>query len=70
VFSSEEPATGTFKLENFYATPSTALIWDAGFEDTRIDPLTIPALTAGGIAVHGTMTAVGNIDVAFEFTTE
>ncbi len=69
-FASDEPATGTFKLENFYATPSTSLIWDAGFEDTNIDPLTIPASTAGGICVYGTMTAVGNIDIAIEFTLE
>jgi hypothetical protein len=69
-FSSEEPATGTFKYENFFATPNTALIWDAGFEDTNIDPLTIPASTAGGISVYGTMTAVGNIDIAVEFTLE
>jgi hypothetical protein len=69
-FASDEPATGTFKLENFYATPNTALIWDAGFEDSAIDPLTIPASTAGGICVYGTMTAVGNIDCAIEFTLE
>lgn len=69
-FASDEPTTGTFKIENFYATPSTALLWDAGFEDSNIEPLTIPANTAGGIAVYGTMTAVGNIDVAIEFTVE
>lgn len=69
-FGSDEPATGVFKLENFYANPSMAIIWDAGYEDTNIDPLTIPASTAGGIAVYGTMTAVGNVDCAIEFTLE
>ena len=69
-YSSEEPATGTFKLENFYANPSMSIIWDAGYEDTAIDPLTIPASTAGGIAVYGTLTAVGNTDCAIEFTLE
>jgi hypothetical protein len=69
-FASDEPATGTFKLENFFATPSTALIWDAGFESSVIQPLTIPAGTAGSISVNGTMTAVGNIDIAMEFTIE
>jgi hypothetical protein len=69
-FGSEEPATGTFKYENFLATPNTALIWDAGFEDTNIEPLTIPAGTAGSISVNGTLSAVGNIDIAMEFTVE
>ena len=67
---SDEPATGTFKIENFLASPSTSLIWDAGFEDSNIEPLTIPASTAGGIAVYGVISAVGNIDVAMEFTLE
>ncbi len=69
-FGSEEPATGTFKFENFYSSPNTALIWDAGYEDSNIDPLTIPASTAGGIVVDGTMTAVGNLDTCIEFTLE
>lgn len=69
-FGSDEPATGTFKIENFYSNPNMAILWDAGYEDTNVDPLTIPASTAGGIAVYGTLTAVGNIDCCIEFTLE
>lgn len=69
-FGSDEPATGTFKVENFYSNPNMAILWDAGYEDTNVDPLTIPASTAGGIAVYGTLTAVGNIDCCIEFTLE
>jgi hypothetical protein len=69
-FSSEETTVGTFKLEEFWSSPNTALIWDAGYGDSNLEPLTIPAGAAGGIAVYGTMTAVGNVDCVVEFTLE
>lgn len=70
VFSSEESAISSFRIENFYNGGQTALFWDAGYEDSAIDPLTIPASTAGGIAVYGTFSAAGSLDVACEFTLE
>lgn len=69
-FYSDEPAVGSAKIENWFSNTHTALIWDSGFEDSNIEPLTIPANTAGGIAVYGVLSAVGNIDIACEFTLE
>lgn len=71
-FSSDEPAVGTYKNENYFSLPQFALIWDAGFGDTNVESLTLPASTAGGIMVStpGIATGVGNVDVAIEFTSE
>lgn len=70
--SGDEPATGTFKIDNFYAMPNTSLFWDAGYGDSGIEPLTLPAGSNSGIQITsaGTASAVGNIDVIVEFTAE
>lgn len=70
--SGDEPATGTFKIDNFYAMPNMALYWDAGYGESGLEPLTLPAGSNSGIQITsaGTASAVGNIDVIVEFTAE
>lgn len=69
-YSSDEPATGTFKVDNFYAMPNTALLWDAGYGTSTLEPLTLPASTAGGIMIYsaGIASAAGTCDIAVEMT--
>lgn len=70
MFSTDEPATGTFKLDNLYAMPNLALFWDCGYGDTNHEPLTLPSGSNSGIQIYsaGTASAAGNVDVIVEFT--
>jgi len=69
LIGSDEPAISTFKIENFY-NPATGIIWDAGYGDTNVEPFTLPTGVSTGFQIVSTGTAVGNIDIACEFTVE
>lgn len=47
-----------------------SIIWEAGYIDTNIQPLTAPASTACGYGVKGITSASGSIDTEIEFTSE
>lgn len=66
---SDEPAISAFKIENFY-NPATGIVWDSGYGDANLEPITLPTGVSTGFQIVGTGTAVGNIDIAVEFTVE
>lgn len=69
LIGSDEPAISTYKIENFY-NPVTGLIWDSGYGEANLEPITLPTGVSSGFQIVATGTAVGNIDIAMEFTVE
>ncbi len=67
-YSSEEPATGTTKIENLYALPPFCLLWDGGYVDSNVEPIVLKA-NEGIVLYQPALTgAVGTVDIACEFT--
>ena len=67
VRSGDEFATGVSKIENMYALPQLALIFDSGYGDTNCTPIVLNtnegiALTSAGVA-----SGVGAYDIKCEF---
>lgn len=71
-YASDEYVVSGSKIENFYGLVPYSILWDSGYGDSAIEPLTLPASTAGGIMISsaGIASAAGNVDVVIEFTAE
>lgn len=68
--ATEEPKTGTFLNNELGALVQMGLIWDAGYGDSNIEPLTLPAGSNAGIAITtpGIASGAGYVDIIFEYT--
>lgn len=67
-YSSDEFAVGVYKVDNLQGLPELSLIYDAGYGDSNVEPITLPI--NNGIVVYspGITSAAGNCDVIIEFT--
>jgi len=67
LFSNDEPAVSGATLDEFELLVPLNCVWDAGYGDTTIQPITLNA-SEGLHVKHTGTTAVGSCDIYFEFT--
>lgn len=70
IFSGDEPAVSTFTMDELEAIPNLMLVWDVGYGNTSIQPLTLRADQGFSIYNAGVASSAGNIDINVEFTLE
>lgn len=69
LFSSEEPATNTAMTgDEFFAKPQLNCIFDSGYGEAAVEPLTCREGTGIAIICPATTGAVSNCDIIMEFT--
>jgi hypothetical protein len=66
-WSGDEYATGVNKLENLNGLPLFALVFDAGYGDTNIEPIVLNQNEGLAVTSAGVASGVGTVDVCFEF---
>lgn len=68
IHSSDEPAVGGMTLDEFEGIIPFNLLWDGGYQDTNVEPITLRE--GFGVMVHNTLiaSAAGNADIIIEFT--
>jgi hypothetical protein len=67
LFVNEEPVVGGLTMANWLTLVPFAEIWNAGYGDTNIEPLTCRT-TQGVQMLHSGASAVGTADLEHEFT--
>lgn len=67
MWSNDEPATGTGTNDELECIVPFMYVWDAGYGDTNVEPITLRE-GQGLTLLHTGTSAVGNCDAAFEFT--
>ena len=67
MWSNDEPATGTGTNDELECIVPFMYVWDAGYGDTNVEPITLRE-GQGLTLLHTVTSAVGNCDAAFEFT--
>jgi hypothetical protein len=70
MLSTDEPKTGVLTKDELHALAPIGLIWDSGYGDSNVEPLTLPAGVNSGIAITtpGLAAGVGYADFIFEYT--
>ena len=69
VWSNDEPAVSTSTLDEWELLVPNCEIWNSGYGDSNVEPLTMVPSTAEGIDLQQSgSSAVGSCDVEFEFT--
>lgn len=69
LFVNEEPVVAGTTMANWLTLVPFAEVWNAGYGDSVIEPLTCRASTAQGIQLlHSGSSAVGTADLEIEFT--
>ena len=69
LYSSDEAAVNAaIQMEDLEIFVPLSLIWDAGYGDTTIEPLTANEGQGFSLVHTGTASAAGNVDIIFEFT--
>jgi hypothetical protein len=66
-WSNDEPATGTGTNDELECIVPLMYVWDAGYGDTNVEPITLRE-GQGLTLLHTGTSAVGNCDIGFEFT--
>ncbi len=67
MWSNDEPATGVGTNDELECIPALMEIWNAGYGDSNVEPITLRE-GQGLTLLHTGTSAVGNVDVGFEFT--
>lgn len=67
LWSGDEFAVGINKIENLLALPTFALIFDAGYSDTSVQPIILNQNEGLAVTSAGVASGVGLVDVCFEF---
>jgi hypothetical protein len=67
MWSNDEPAASSATNDELECLPALAQIWDAGYGDSNVEPITLRPGEGVNVRQLGT-SAVGLVDVAFEFT--
>ena len=67
IYTGDEYVTGVAKFENLMALPSYALIWDIGYGDSTVEPITLNTNEGLSLTSAGVASGVGTVDVSFEF---
>lgn len=69
LWSNDEPAVGTGTMDELECFPTISCIWDSGYADANVQPITLRE--GEGLTVyHSGSTTVGNVDMFMEFTIE
>jgi hypothetical protein len=69
-YVSDEPAVNTaVQWEDLQMFVPLSLVWDAGYGDSNVEPLTANEGQGFAVVHTGTASAAGNADIIFEFTT-
>lgn len=69
IWSTDEPLVGGNSLDEYEMIPSFNIIWDIGYGDSNITPLTLRE--GEGVTVkHSGSFSQGQCDIIFEFTLE
>ena len=66
--SPDEPAVSTLDMDSLWTLVPYAEIWNAGYGDTNIQPLTCPSGLAYGYGIKSVTQTVGLNDFEIEFT--
>lgn len=66
-WSGDEFVNNVNKIENLLALPTFALIFDAGYGDTNIEPIVLNQNEGLAVTSAGVASGVGTVDVCFEF---
>lgn len=67
VWSNDEPAVGTGTWDEFETMIPLCCVWDSGYGDSNVQPITLRE--GEGLSVtHTGSTTVGNVDIWMEFT--
>lgn len=66
LFSGDEFATGTTKVENMQSMPNFALLWDSGYGDTATTPIVLNQNEGLSVVASGVASGVGTVDVIME----
>lgn len=69
-FSGDEPAVGTFSWDEMEAMVPLNCVWDVGYGNSTMQPLTLREGQGVTIAQAAIASSAGNIDVNIEFTLE
>lgn len=69
LWSGDEFANGVSKLENLLTFPTFALLFDAGYGDTNVEPIVLNQNEGVAITSAGVASGVGTVDCAIEFYT-
>lgn len=69
IWSNDEPATGTLTNDEMECFIPFNIIWDAGYGDSNVQPLTLRQ-DQSAYVFNVTSTAVGTLDTWIEFTKE
>jgi hypothetical protein len=64
----DEPTVSTLDMDSLLTLLPYAEIWNSGYADTNIKPLTCPIGSSIGYGIKSVTTAVGTADVEIEFT--
>jgi hypothetical protein len=67
LWSGDEPAVGTGTNDEMECLPANGLLWDAGYGDSNVEPITLREGQGLSLRQPGANT-IGVIDVMFEFT--
>lgn len=69
-FSGDEPAVGTFSLDELQTIVPLNVIWDVGYGNSSVQPLTLRE--GEGVSIYSFFMAsqAGNFDVQIEFITD
>lgn len=67
LWSGDEPTVGTGTNDELECLPENGKIWDAGYGDTNVEPITLREGQGISVRQPGANT-IGVIDVMFEFT--
>lgn len=69
-FSGDEAAAGTLSLDELQTIASLNIIWDVGYGNSNVQPLTLREGQGFSLYQAGLASSTGDIDIAVEFTSD